>query len=175
MAALAAVRRRRPDLVLTDVMMPNLDGFGLLRALRAARETHALPVIMLSARAGEESRVEGLEAGADDYLIKPFSGRELLARVNTHLQLARMRSAAEQAGRVKDISRITRGKIELHRRRLDVSECVARAIEMASPLLEQRRWPRTGTWSGWRRTGRRRCGWRRSSRRRWRSWTSGCR
>lgn len=74
-AALAAVRRSLPDLVLSDVMMPRLDGIGLLRALRADERTRTVPVILLSARAGEEARVEGLEMGADDYLVKPFSAR----------------------------------------------------------------------------------------------------
>jgi signal transduction histidine kinase len=92
--ALEAVRNSLPDLVLTDVMMPNLDGFGLLRELRAEPATSHVPVIMLSARAGEESRVEGLEAGADDYLVKPFAARELLARVTTHLQIAALRGEA---------------------------------------------------------------------------------
>ena len=102
--ALAAVRARRPDLVLTDVMMPGLDGFGLLRALRAEPATRDLPVIMLSARAGDESRVEGLEAGADDYLVKPFSARELLARVGAHLQIARLRvRAEEERQRLRDV------------------------------------------------------------------------
>jgi PAS domain S-box-containing protein len=96
-AALEAVHRRTPQLVLTDVMMPHLDGFGLMRALRADARTRDVPVIMLSARAGEESRVDGMEAGADDYLIKPFSARELLARVASHLQMARMRRDAELA------------------------------------------------------------------------------
>jgi PAS domain S-box-containing protein len=95
--ALASVRERSPDLVLTDVMMPNLDGFGVLNELRSKSETRTIPVIMLSARAGEESRVEGMEHGADDYLIKPFSARELLARVQTHLQMARVRSQGEEA------------------------------------------------------------------------------
>ncbi len=94
-AALAAAHRRKPDLVLTDVMMPNLDGFGLLRALRADPATASVPVVMLSARAGEEARSEGIEAGADDYLVKPFSARELMARVGTHLQLASLRRVAE--------------------------------------------------------------------------------
>ena len=94
-AALAACRAEPADLVLTDVMMPNLDGFGLLRQLRADPLTRATPVIMLSARAGEEAKVEGLHAGADDYLIKPFSARELVARVETHLLLSRLRVAAE--------------------------------------------------------------------------------
>src|SRR5207237_6565865 len=90
-AALAAALARPPDLVLSDIMMPGLDGFGLLRELRAQERTRTIPVILLSARAGEESAVEGLEAGADDYLVKPFSARELLARVRTHLELAQLR------------------------------------------------------------------------------------
>lgn len=95
-AALEAALQQPPDLILSDVMMPRLDGFGLLRELRAEPRTQAIPVIMLSARAGEESRVEGMEAGADDYLVKPFSARELLARVGAHLQMARLRRESEQ-------------------------------------------------------------------------------
>jgi len=95
-AALAAIRERAPELVLSDVMMPNLDGFGLLREIRGNPESRTMPVILLSARAGEESRVEGMEQGADDYLIKPFSARELLARVQTHLQMARIRRQTEE-------------------------------------------------------------------------------
>ena len=95
-AALAAARENPPDLVLTDVMMPRLDGFGLLRALRDDPRTSSVPVIMLSARAGEESRVEGMEAGADDYLVKPFGARELLARVRAHLQMAQMRRESSE-------------------------------------------------------------------------------
>ncbi|RKH13206.1 response regulator [Corallococcus sp. CA047B] len=90
-AALEAARTHAPDLVLTDVMMPRLGGFGLLRALREAPATRSVPVVMLSARAGEEAAVEGLEAGADDYLVKPFSARELVARVRSMLELAHMR------------------------------------------------------------------------------------
>ncbi|MBN3926065.1 ATP-binding protein [Nostoc sp. NMS4] len=94
LAALDSARGRIPDLVLTDVMMPGLDGFGLLQALRADPQTQKVPIILLSARAGEEARVEGLEAGADDYLIKPFSARELLARVEAALKMARLRQEA---------------------------------------------------------------------------------
>jgi signal transduction histidine kinase len=203
--ALALLRNHRPDLVLTDIMMPNLDGFGLIAALRAAEATADIPVIMLSARAGEESRIEGLRAGADDYLIKPFSARELVARVQVHLTLAQLRrklleravqarQAAEQATRAKDeflamlghelrnplspivmavqlmkqhgangtelriierqlrqlvrlvddlldVSRITRGKVELQREPVAVAEVMTRAVETASPLLEQRGQP----------------------------------
>jgi CheY-like chemotaxis protein len=88
-AALAAARQEAPDLVLSDVMMPRLDGFGLLKALRAEDGLRDLPVILLSARAGEESRVAGVGAGADDYLTKPFSARELLARVGANLATTR--------------------------------------------------------------------------------------
>jgi signal transduction histidine kinase len=102
-AALLSAFEQPPDLVLSDVMMPRLDGFGLLRALRAHERTKTVPVILLSARAGEEAAVEGLHAGADDYLVKPFSARELLARVRTHLELADLRRTwaqqLEQANR----------------------------------------------------------------------------
>ena len=93
-AALRAAARRMPSLVLSDVMMPRMDGIELLSRLRAEPRTAAVPVILLSARAGEEARVEGLGAGADDYLIKPFSARELLARVDAHLKIARVRGEA---------------------------------------------------------------------------------
>jgi signal transduction histidine kinase len=96
-AALAAARRRRPDLILADVMMPSLDGFALLRELRNDTDLSAVPVVLLSARAGEEARVEGWGAGADDYLVKPFSARELLARIEAHLKLVKVRREAEQA------------------------------------------------------------------------------
>jgi len=92
--ALACVKDRPPDLVLSDVMMPVLDGFGLLRALRENAGTRTLPVILLSARAGEEARVEGLDAGASDYLVKPFTARELLARVGAQLDMTRIRRQA---------------------------------------------------------------------------------
>lgn len=95
LAALERARARAPDLVLTDVMMPGLDGFGLLRALRADEHTRGVAVMMLSARAGEEERVDSLEAGADDFLVKPFSAKELLARVRIHVELARRRREAE--------------------------------------------------------------------------------
>ena len=98
-AALSAASRKGPDLVLSDVMMPGLGGLGLLAALRCDPRLRELPIILLSARAGEEARVEGLDAGADDYISKPFSGRELLARVRANLQLARIRREATEAQR----------------------------------------------------------------------------
>ncbi|MEH0842360.1 PAS domain S-box protein [Micromonospora sp. CPCC 205711] len=89
--ALALIAADPPDLVLADVMMPLLDGFGLLAAVRAEPATSHLPVVLLSARAGPEAAAEGLTAGADDYLVKPFSSRELLARVRANLERARDR------------------------------------------------------------------------------------
>jgi signal transduction histidine kinase len=96
-SALAAARARPPDLLLSDVLMPGLDGFGLLRRLRDDPQTRTVPVVMLSAQAGEEAMLEGLGEGADDYLSKPFSARDLLARVRTHLLLARMRREAAES------------------------------------------------------------------------------
>ncbi|RKH52209.1 response regulator [Corallococcus interemptor] len=90
-AALQAALARPPDLILSDVMMPRLDGFALLQALRADERTRTVPVILLSARAGEEAQEEGLAAGADDYLVKPFSTRDLLARVTAQLTRSRLR------------------------------------------------------------------------------------
>jgi signal transduction histidine kinase/DNA-binding response OmpR family regulator len=106
-AALRSIEASLPDLVLTDVMMPKLDGFGVLRALRKKEETRVLPVILLSARAGEEARVEGFNAGADDYLVKPFAARELVARVRAHMNAAVTRKEAKRAS---DVARATAEK-----------------------------------------------------------------
>jgi signal transduction histidine kinase len=95
--ALASAKSIRPDVVVSDIMMPNLDGFGLLRAIRSDHSLASIPVILLSARAGDEMRVDGLEAGADDYLVKPFSAKELVARVRVHLENASLRQTAEVA------------------------------------------------------------------------------
>ncbi|HET9694718.1 MAG TPA: ATP-binding protein, partial [Steroidobacteraceae bacterium] len=94
--ALAAIQRDPPDLVLADIMMPGLDGLSLVRRVRAHPATRELPVILLSARAGEEARLEGLQAGASDYLVKPFSARELLAYVEARLEIAATRREAER-------------------------------------------------------------------------------
>ncbi|KAG0146679.1 hypothetical protein CROQUDRAFT_77426 [Cronartium quercuum f. sp. fusiforme G11] len=90
-------KSHRPDLVVSDLMMPGLDGFQLLKQLKADPDTAAISVILLSARAGSDIRVEGLAEGADDYLVKPFEAKELVARINTHLQLAKMRQRLENA------------------------------------------------------------------------------
>jgi signal transduction histidine kinase len=186
--ALDLARRALPDLVVADVMMPGLDGFALLRALRQDERTRSLPVILLSARAGEEARVEGLEAGADDYLVKPFDARELVARVSGAIALAAQRREAERRkdeflatlahelrnplaplrtasellkrtpdetakqaaldviGRqvsnmsrliddLMDLSRISRGKIELRLETVDVNTVLEEAIEATQPLI----------------------------------------
>lgn len=109
--ALEALHRRRPDLVVTDMMMPNLDGFGLIKAIRQDPALRDVPVIALSARAGEEASVEGLAVGADDYLVKPFSARELMARVDGALAMSRVRremSAAlrEEAHSLEILNRV---------------------------------------------------------------------
>ncbi len=95
--ALERVRATHPNLVISDIMMPRLDGFGLVAALRRDPLTRSTPIVLLSARAGEEARIEGIQAGADDYLVKPFSARELLASVASLLQLSRLRRDSERA------------------------------------------------------------------------------
>ncbi|QDC17451.1 SpoIIE family protein phosphatase (plasmid) [Rhodococcus ruber] len=90
--ALTAARASAFDMIVSDVMMPGLDGLSLVAALRADSRTAAVPVLLLSARAGQEASIEGLQAGADDYLVKPFAAAELLARVRTNVELARIRT-----------------------------------------------------------------------------------
>ncbi len=208
--ALEAIRRQRPDLLVADVMMPGLDGLGLTRQLRTDPAAGGLPIILLSARTGEEASSEGLAAGANDYIVKPFSARELIARVRVQLEIARShqrvraeesarvaeeqrRQIAESSNRAKDeflavlshelrnplapiltalqlmklrgdpgspreraiierqakhlvrlvddlldLSRISSGKLHLEKKSVEVSAVVAAAVELASPLLEQR-------------------------------------
>jgi PAS domain S-box-containing protein len=106
-AALEAARNSKPDLILSDVMMPKLDGIGLLCELREDVSTSSIPVILLSARAGEEFRIQGLGCGADDYLIKPFSARELLSRVKAHVDSnQRRRESENRLSMALDLGRI---------------------------------------------------------------------
>lgn len=94
-AALDRIARQLPDLIISDVMMPVIDGKELLNRLKKKPETARIPVILLSARAGEEARIDGLEAGADDYLVKPFSGKELITKIKSQIKIARVRSHNE--------------------------------------------------------------------------------
>ena len=189
-SALAAVQRHPPDLVLADIMMPNLDGFELLKAVRANERTQFVPVILLSARAGEEARVEGLQAGADDYVVKPFTARELVGCVDAHLKLAQLqkeyrdrkdeflatlahelrnplaplltglhllrmpgnrqesveemydlmerqiRHLVRLVDDLMEVSRITRGNIELRKERLELASVIQSAIEISKPLID---------------------------------------
>ena len=113
--ALEVIKKGKlPDLVLSDVMMPVMDGFALLGALRADALTSGVVVILLSARAGEEARVEGLAAGADDYMVKPFSARELRARIDGAISLSRqrMKSATREQALLHEIE-VERGRAAL--------------------------------------------------------------
>jgi PleD family two-component response regulator len=83
------------DLVLTDVMMPEMDGYELMTAIKRHEKFKKIPVIMLSAQASEEHRIEGMKYGADDYLVKPFLSRELITRVDARIQIARLREKAD--------------------------------------------------------------------------------
>ena len=131
-AAIEAAQTSSPDLIISDVMMPILDGFELLKALRADEQTRAIPIILLSARAGEESRVEGMQAGADDYLIKPFSSRELLARVSGRLEIARLRRERESQLKVSQAEleqRVQERTQELVRASQELRELSARILQ----------------------------------------------
>ena len=141
--ALELARREPPELVVTDVMMPNLDGFGLLAALQADPATTDIPVIMVSARAGEEGTIEGLEAGADDYLIKPFAARELLARVHSNIELdraRRTRDALRRSGDLLDqaqrLARVGSWEIELATSEVRGSPELLRQLQVSAEELE---------------------------------------
>ncbi|MBV8971532.1 MAG: response regulator, partial [Sphingomonadaceae bacterium] len=131
-AALTALRHDRADILITDVMMPRLDGVGLLRAVRDDPDLRDLPVILLSARAGDEAKVEGLGSGADDYLVKPFSARELVARVAANLSLARLRREGEARLRELNATLETRVAAALAEKRLfaDVIEATDAFVQI---------------------------------------------
>lgn len=132
---LLAVERERPDLVLTDVMMPILDGFGVLHALRSDARWSTLPVILLSARAGEEARVEGREQGADDYLVKPFSAKELLAVVRSHIELSRVRQKAEKDLRERQ-SEIEALNVRLQRSIRETHHRVKNNLQLTAAMVD---------------------------------------
>jgi formate hydrogenlyase transcriptional activator len=135
--ALEAIQELRPALVLTDVMMPQLDGFGLLRAIRDDSALAGTPVILLSARAGEESRVLGLQADADDYLVKPFTARELLARVAMHVKMANLRrETAEREERLRSEAELEREKLSASEERLAETGRLYRDLQRADAELQ---------------------------------------
>jgi DNA-binding NtrC family response regulator len=130
--ALDTIRLLRPTLLLADVMMPVLDGFGLLRAVRNDPALATMPIILLSARAGEESRVEGLQADADDYLVKPFTARELLVRVEAHLKMANLRrETAEREERLRMEAELERQKLRASEERLAETSRLYRELQDA--------------------------------------------
>jgi two-component system phosphate regulon response regulator PhoB len=104
--------KHRPDLIVLDLMMPGIDGLEVCRRLRADERSRSIPVIMLTARATEADRIVGLELGADDYMVKPFSPRELMARVKAVL---RRSDPAEQSNGL-----IRRGDLEVDAQRHEV-------------------------------------------------------
>jgi len=133
--ALQAARRTPPDLIISDVMMPHLDGFGLIREIHLDPRTANTPIILLSARAGEEATAEGLRAGADDYLVKPFSASALLIRVEAQLSNARLRQSLREAAESE------RRRLELIFRESPAAISLMRGpelrIELANPLILQ--------------------------------------
>lgn len=117
LAGLEAARLHGPDLVIIDVTMPKLDGFGLLREIRADASVETVPIIMLSGDASEEARIEALRSGADDYLLKPFKSRELIARIHSHVRMVRLRRRAfrreaELLGKIGEIEHDLKGVLE---------------------------------------------------------------
>ena len=136
--ALEATQQLHPALVLADVVMPHLDGFGLLRAIREDSALASTPVVLLSARAGEESRVEGLESDADDYLIKPFAARELLARVAAHVKMSNLRrETAEHEERMRGEAELEREKLRASEERLAETSRLYRELQRSEAFLAQ--------------------------------------
>jgi PAS domain S-box-containing protein len=137
-----------PDLVLTDVMMPRLNGFELLAALQREPSTIGIPVVMLSARAGEDGTVQGLEAGADDYLVKPFTARELMARVRANLELDRARRTRlelERSQRLLDqaqqLARLGSWELDLSTGRVEASDEFVRILGRNAEELQRMGFP----------------------------------
>lgn len=132
-AALESIRRDRPDLVVTDVMMPTLDGFGLVSAIRADPSLQTLPVVMLSARAGLEASGEGFRAGADDYIVKPFRSADLLDRVAARLEAAARTRADQQALHPERITKL-RELANALTSATSVTDAVDAVLELGPPM-----------------------------------------
>ncbi|MBC8011152.1 MAG: PAS domain S-box protein, partial [Burkholderiales bacterium] len=137
-AALERVLANPPDILLTDVTMPRLDGLGLVRRLRADERTRGIPIVMLSGRASEEAREEGMLTGADDYLIKPFNPRELLTRLRAQLELARLRRENDRHHHEKN-SELARRVAELQRANAETQDARRAALNVMEDALESRR------------------------------------
>jgi two-component system, OmpR family, phosphate regulon response regulator PhoB len=105
--ALAAVERERPDLIVLDLMLPRVSGTDVLRELRGRPELADIPIVLLTARKEEQDRIEGLSLGADDYVSKPFSPRELVLRVGAVLRRVRQQPVAESGGKVLRVGPVT--------------------------------------------------------------------
>jgi len=129
--ALELLKTVKPDLVLSDVMMPHLDGFGLLAAIRAHDKLNDLPVILLSARAGEEARLEGFNARANDYIAKPFTTRELIARVRGQLSISRLQGEAKLA--IRSAETANRAAVEALNRQLTLESEELRSLFEQAP------------------------------------------
>jgi len=129
-AALASQAERASDLMVLDLMMPGLDGLEVTKALRA--RGHATPILMLTARSTELDRVLGLELGADDYLTKPFSMAELLARVKALLRRAALLRAAQSAGPGSSGPPLRNGELELHPARREVRIGSGKPLELTA-------------------------------------------
>jgi signal transduction histidine kinase len=125
--ALASVATSAPDLILLDMRMPDMDGVEICRQLKARKESSEIPVVFVSGSADAETRVEGLELGAVDFVIKPFDRAELLARIRTHLELSRLRSQLE--------SQVMLRTTELERNQRALEEYKQRLQELTAGLL----------------------------------------
>jgi two-component system alkaline phosphatase synthesis response regulator PhoP len=134
-SALDAAQRSRLDLVLLDLMLPVMDGLEVCRQLRRRSETSSVPILMLTARAEETDKVVGLELGADDYVTKPFSWRELRARVRALLRRTEPRSDGVAASQQDEMRVLQAGdvRVDLDRREVTIGE---RQIEMPARLFD---------------------------------------
>lgn len=123
--ALERIREKKPDLIISDVMMPEPDGFELCRTIKEDPELNHIPIILLTARAGEVSRIEGLERGADDYISKPFSASELLVRAENLIELRRT------------LQEKFTGQVRLKGKEADVSSADARFLQRVQSVIEE--------------------------------------
>jgi len=155
MEALHKVRAEKPSLVLSDIMMPIMNGIELLKAIKEDGQYNHIPVILLTARAGEESKIEGYQTGADDYLVKPFSAKELFARVDAQIKIAKKRNTVanqlhslfEQAPTAIIILKGPEAVFELaNKRALEImgkskEEVIGQKIADALPELKEQGYP----------------------------------